>query len=1435
MKKTWTPTNDSGTEGIITLETFVTGESVSTHSPTDIVLVLDVSGSMAYGLKDLGYQTTGLSTEKGAIPGYYVAKYSDNNYRALRYYNNRWQVNANSNQTGNWSNYTPSNYRTIYESRMGALKDAVSAFVDNISNDARLYNVDHRISIVKFAGNRYYPQTDDEAIVDEGDHTYINTYTYNCTEVVINRRPANGDANYIKNQVNALVARGATASDYGMKKARYVLAQIPVSETNRQKVVVMFTDGSPTHGNQFDQTVANTTIGNAYVLKHSGMVNGTNHDFNAKVFTVGVFSTETNDIRTYMNFTSSNYPDAQSMTNGGTVVQDPHFYFTADSPESLENVFTTIAGESGALTMNNQTIVQDEISTVFTLPTGGAGSKITAYAPKFIKIENGEYVFDTLNNQGVLSLDNNGAVNGGIENMLPQECITISADGKTIQFTGFSFTEMWCGYEDNNPHGRKLVMQIPMKIQEGVWGDGIQTNGPMSVLFPNGDVANPIHFECPSANVLGDVWTEKVVTQPSSFDPTKDPIEIGTPEDLAWFISWVNGRANYEVNSGIEPHPQANAILTADIDMSAHNWVPIGSCDVTYEGTFNGNGHVITGLKNNASKFYKINKTVVVYPGMFGRVSGTVHDVFVLDSEFRAKNHDQKTKIHYGIIIDTLMQGGSLYNSEAAGQLITNNEGANNTLVFGGLVGLNDGGTIHSCMSMAQLTGFTMGGAVGENRKEESTGTGSLENSFVNPQYHYIGGQKEHFAGGLVAINYGIIKRIYVRFERENTDIDQSKFGRIIGANYYPWGGDDKVYSPSSCSTVPARDIYISESAGSSIYYYTAPSPKYLYAYQTSLDNVITTNYESMEKKLNSGLPNGYSPWKRTTAGNYSHGAGDINDDYPILSFDYACVGSSDGIALDYSHSLDDMLKRHNEGNLNEYTQLGDNYKKTKHEAIYGGTVNLYKNQHTTQSTNDNVVVYIDEDIALTQSESSSIEAYTCQTLTRPKEYWHTIASSLQKSMIGFNYNTTSQVPFSWDNTNPCNVSISETHDDYNLFPHDLDAIEHIDLFCFYEPEYHWINLKRNSNSHWHMNDTDLPIEYENEDHLIPGKGYLAAIDKQVFIQNRGFLNNGNNGIPVTSTQDVAWAGLLGHNLIGNPYQSYLDFETFAQQNANLWNENGKFANSYAVYDATSDAYLQYMSGASTGSNTASRYINMHQGFFIIKSGTAEEALFTNAMRTMTRGNGFRKDASSFPLINLTVSDERGKNDIAVLELGRSTSEGAEKINVSSGNGTISLRHDGSDYAILFTDMEEGSQPLSFKAKQDGQYTLSWNTANAEFSSLTLVDHITGQQCDMLANNHYDFDATTEQYTSRFKIIIGKNNNDNTTEDNQNFAYIYEGSIFVNGSGFLEVIDPLGRRVYSTSLTNTTSNGVPLPSFAKGLYLLRLTDNNNIKTQKIVF
>ncbi len=1425
MNKTWTSNSTNNGEGYVTLETFVTGSSVTgqTHAPTDIALVLDVSGSMRERITE-AMTFSQLLPEKGRSEGYYVCKKDDPSpfevYYLVRYNNSlsRWEEFRYNGFKWVWMAIANQETRDYYITRMGSLQDAIGVFVDIIAADAAQHNVDHRISVVKFAMNRYY--NNDESSVEEGNHFYrFEGQDVNYTEVFFNRRVVRTDAETIKAHVrDDLKIGGATATDYGLRKVRYLFRQIPSGE-DRAKVVVMFTDGSPTHSNGFQDQVADSAIANAKEYK----------DLGARVFAVGTFGrTPTPNEDTFMNHVSSNYPHATSMTNSGPK-ESNDFYFTAETPESLSSVFETIAQNSLSIPfqMNAQTIVQDQIGADFELPAGTQPQNILVYNPKCTSVSSGlsvTYGFEPI----------------GSGNQLSNAAVTI--DGDLIQVTGFNFSENWCGLENpgtpqQSVHGRKLVVKVPLKAKEGVWGDELPTNGSNSVLYPDGDQANPIPYPMPYVNVLGDVWTEVVTEQPQGFDPQN----IDSPEDLAWFISVVNGRANYSQNSGVSPTPATNGKLMADIDMSAHNWVSIGGGNTPYAGTFDGNGHVVTGLKNNASKFYKQGENVVVYPGMFGKVGdgGVVKNVFVLESDFRAQAHAQ-LKIHFGILVDTLDQGAQLFNCEAAGCLAITDDGvprtapmeySNSDLIFGGLVGLNDGGTIHSSMSMARLTGFAMGGAVGENR-------GSLRNSFTNARFDYIGTPSEMAVGGLAAINTGSVANCYVRFERENKNLNGNHFGQLIGYNQ-PSGGNTGL---DDCH-VPAGNTFpiVSEGVEGNATPYNPVTAPYLYNYTD--DNALLT-------ALNTHKGIGESAWKRTTAGKYSTGAGNINGDYPILKYGYTCVASADGIVLDYANSLSDMLKRHNEGKLNENTSLPNqgsgyvypgqgpqnthDYHVFNHPAIKGGTVNLYADTDNTQgavqSTAADVVVYIDENISLLQGADSEIEAYTCQTLTKPGEYWHTVSSSLTNSGIGFIYGTEDQIPFSWADNNPCNVTIT-TDDDHALFAHDA-PVDKIDLFSFYEPQYHWINLKRNSASHWHMDNTTENISYTNEVSLVPGKGYLAAIDKAMLLQNRGTLNNGDVSIAVSNTAANAWTGLQGYNLIGNPYQSYLDFDAFVNAN-HLWSEGDRFFKTYAVYDAATNSYIQYQSGSSTGSLAASRYINMHQGFFIVKSREAGTATFTNAMRTNTAGSGFRGSQPNYPLINLIVTDAKGLSDVTVLELGREENTGARKMKLNTGSGSISLRHADDDYAILFRDEVKDYQPLHFEATKDGVYTLSWNTANAAFTKLTLVDNIAGVSVDMLATDSYLFTAATGDYKSRFKIVIGMDATDPQVDPEAPFAFMHNGQLVVNGTGRLDIVDALGRVLYTTDLLGA-QNSVSLPGSLKGVCILHLTGSDSSKTQKVI-
>ena len=1313
-------------------------------------------------------------------------------------------------------------------------------------------------------------------------------------------------------------------------------------------------------------------------------------------------------------------------------------FFDASDQSGLNAIFTAIASEAGTppMEMTEEAIVQDVISSSFTLPPHEGGgydvNDIEVYAVKCVDavvdeetgnvisctFENGTVAqgydpygygtktsrnentilyLDLINNPGH---DDNGAVNeqtaNGKENRLRSSDVVeiTTVDGNPqIQITGFNFKAMYCGLEGEDvPRGRKLVIKIPIRVKEGSWGDDFITNGPMSYVTPDGGTTI-YSFEVPVIDVIGSVWTEMVTSRPSTFpvvtgDGSGQTINIGTPEELAWFISEVNGRIHYQENNTVASHPKLSGRLTADIDMSAHNWVPIGAgyicnnndqyldangdvtinpkeyVNIAYEGTFDGNGHVITGLKNNVAKYYKVvegyDYNVVVFPGMFSNVKGMVKNVFVLDADFHARNHrgEKETFKHFGIIADTLSTGGQIFNCEAVGRLTCDNDTKtvyinpdteevietqlqrDSQIILGGLVGYNNGGTIHSSMAMPALTGYTMGGMIGENK-------GSFTNGFTNGVYNYLDNKIDDVqivkpVGGIAATNTSSISNCYVRFSRQSSNLDKATFGQVVGSGnftgascYTPRYSDteehvlDRLDYTAWNNTIPR--------SGASTKYSNTRNPGHMRGDRSNDNMVGGTWYEEtvtdsegevqgkmyvleegtpLLNKLNDGKGNG-SSWKRTTAGSYSNSpnGGDINGDYPVLVYEgYTCLaGNNGGIGVDYAASLDEMLDRHNNYTLNTASTWNNNkYKDTQVDVLKGGAINLYANETTSKGTDATAgtIVYIDENVSLLQSTDAPIDAYTCQYIIdygsnyeiQSGNRWHNISSSLQNSMTGLTYTidyTTdgvvvpSALGSNWagfkeeyDSTheynlvpeNPCRVKAEQNNDDAALFPADMRQWKPFDFYTFFEPKYHWVNFRRNGGSHWHMDSPLTPIDYyyvlngttthDNETQLIPGKGYLLALHFEYFanwhkwndgeghestkdrtlLQNRGTLNNGTITIPVTYTAANEWTGLAGYNLLGNPYQSYLDFDEFAEVNSGLWGESDNFAKTYAVFDpsdrttngtgATGGTYVQYMATSSKGSATASRYLNMHQGFFIqVNKNIAADATatFNNDMRSNTAtGVEFRGEQPAYPLINFKVTDYEGNNDIAVLELNRPENDGAKKLRMGSPAGRIYFRYDNTNLAIYFRNSDKDYQTLNFAAEEDGNFTLGWNTANADFSSLTLVDNITGIKTDMLTHDHYTFEGRVDDYNTRFKIVFGEmDTNDEEEPVLEHFAFFDHGNLIVNGTGHFEVVDVMGRVLYAVELTDT-QNTVSLPSNVRGVCMLCFTRNNETKVQKMV-
>lgn len=380
-----TVTHVSGDTYKVTLEQYVKGSvTPGKTTPIDVVLVLDVSGSMdeGFGQGDAAYVEE-YNPEQNSNYTYYI-KNANGLYTGVS-----WCSRCKAFTDGcTWffghvagNKYTPmtsaedtaSDHVQFFSSntKITALKSAVNSFIDVIAKD----NPTSKIAIVKFAGDKK------DTV---GNDTYKEgRYTYNYTQIVQNLTEANTDgAASLKAAVNALTASGATAADYGLEKAIDVFGAAGQVPKDRNRVVIMFTDGEPNHDNSFDGRVAKAAIDKAKTLK--------NESYGASVYTIGIFdgasvgeslpaNNDNGRTNRYMHLVSSNYPEASSMTeigNDGAVTNG--FYKVASDASSLGNVFTQLGEAIGkpSINLDSTAVLTDNIAPNFNVPADTTAVKV---------------------------------------------------------------------------------------------------------------------------------------------------------------------------------------------------------------------------------------------------------------------------------------------------------------------------------------------------------------------------------------------------------------------------------------------------------------------------------------------------------------------------------------------------------------------------------------------------------------------------------------------------------------------------------------------------------------------------------------------------------------------------------------------------------------------------------------------------------------------------------------------------------------------------------------------------------------------------------------------------------------------------------------------------------------------------------------------------
>ena len=140
---------------------------------------------------------------------------------------------------------------------------------------------------------------------------------------------------------------------------------------------------------------------------------------------------------------------------------------------------------------------------------------------------------------------------------------------------------------------------------------------------------------------------------------------------------------------------------------------------------------------------------------------------------------------------------------------------------------------------------------------------------------------------------------------------------------------------------------------------------------------------------------------------------------------------------------------------------------------------------------------------------------------------------------------------------------------------------------------------------------------------------------------------------------------------------------------------------------------------------------------------------------------------------------------------------------------------------------------VNFKAEKNDTYTLSFYNEKVTFSYLHLIDNLTGDDVDLLAQPYYSFKAKKDDYASRFKLVFCAKDASTGLVSDENFAFFSNGRLIVanEGESILQLVDVAGRVVSSETVIGSCSVGIDA---THGLYLLRLVSGEKVKTQKVV-
>ena len=319
---------------------------------------------------------------------------------------------------------------------------------------------------------------------------------------------------------------------------------------------------------------------------------------------------------------------------------------------------------------------------------------------------------------------------------------------------------------------------------------------------------------------------------------------------------------------------------------------------------------------------------------------------------------------------------------------------------------------------------------------------------------------------------------------------------------------------------------------------------------------------------------------------------------------------------------------------------------------------------------------------------------------------------------------------------------------------------------------------------------------------LANGQGYLYAKQSDVTLTFTGAYNLDN-------TKEVTLQ--QGFNLVGNPFPraAYIN---------------------RSYYTLNSD-------GSAVSTTPSTEYIPPCHAVVVEATNSESLTFSTKPLAQQSTGNNGNLQVTLAQTVATRGGAEAKTIDNAIVTF----NEGMElgKFYFGNQNANIYIPQGNKDYAIVSVAGRDGACtisteiPVNFKAKENGTYTLTVNPEGVEMAYLHLIDNLTGNDVDLLQTPSYTFTARNDDYTSRFKLVFVANDADLGGEGNDDFAFISNGQFIITSEATLQIIDMMGRVIVTKQLS-TTNSQLPTANFKAGVYVLRLVNGDNIKTQKIV-